>query len=442
MYIKSSIIIFISVFIPNCYAQQIRSLQDCIDYAIANSIQIKRQNNAIKIAKQELNTAKNSILPSIIGHSSQDFSFGRGISAENTYTSTDVRTTTFAIAAEFPIFTGFRISNTVRQKQHLYNASILDLQKTEDALCIDIIRAFQDVLYKKEERIIYYRQFLVDSIQTERIKILVQKGKASKVELVSQISAQTRSKIKYIQANNSLKMSLLTLSQLMELPSPDSLYLSEYYIPIDKIHIDEPETVFESAVTFKADVKAEKQRLYAYERQIKISKSKLYPTLSFTGGIGAKYYVTSSLFNESFGKQLKNNLCKYVMFNLTIPLFNRFETRNSIAKTKIERNNQYLILEESKKSLYKAIQQAHYAALDAQSRYLVCNESSASAKENLKLVLAKYENGLADITDYNEAKNASSEADSKLIQAKFEFIFAVEILKFYKRNKKTIYNEQ
>lgn len=433
---KASFLILchIALFIPDSYAQQIWTLQDCIDYAIAHSLTVKRQNNVVKTTALELNTAKNAFFPTLTGSSYQDFSFGRGLSAENTYTSTDVRTTTFAVVAELPIFTGFRISNTVKLKQHLYNASIMDLQKAEDELQINVIKAYQNVLYKMEEVAITYRQYHIDSLQSERLRTLVAKGKVSKVELARQISAESQSKTKNVQAGNAVKMSLLTLSQLMELPTPEMLHLSLYSISVENTYIEKPETVFENAITSKAEIKAEEHRVKAFERQINISRSSLFPMLSLTGGFGTKCYFVSNSYNETFGRQVRNNISEYVTLNLTIPIFNRFETRNDIRKSKVELYNQHLVLEEKKKDLYKAIQQAYYTALDAQSNYIACKESSKSAEESLRLVIAKYENGLADITEYNEAMNTYSESVSKLTQSKYEFFFAVEILKFYKGN--------
>jgi len=429
--IKTCILLSIIFFVPDTHAQKTWTLQECIDYAINNNIQIKHQHNSVKIATQEFCTAKKSRLPIVSGNVRQDFSFGRGLSAENTYTSTDVRTSTFSLSVEFPIFTGFRISNTVKMQKNLYDASLMDLQKEEDALRIEIIRAYQDVLLKQEQIRISQKQFETDSMQTERIKILVQSGKYSKVEYSRQCSAKSQSKTKWIQDTNAHKLSLLNLSQMMELSSIDGLEIHAKDIDIADVQLSTPDDVFQSAVAINPQLKSAEIRLKAYENQIRIAQSYFYPTLTFAGGIGSNYYNISNSINNSFGFQVKNNLSEYVTFNLSIPILDRQETRSNVRKSKIQRDDQILNVEDNKKKLYKAIQQAYYAAMDAKSRYTAYKESMESTKESLTLVIAKYENGMADITEYNEALRSYSEAESKLIQAKYEFFFATEILKFY-----------
>lgn len=101
----------------------------------------------------------------------------------------------------------------------------------------------------------------------------------------------------------------------------------------------------------------------------------------------------------------------------------------------MERERQYLTLEKKKEELYKAIQQNYYKAINARSDYFASLDTRDSALETFNLVLAKYENGLADITEYNESKNAYYKAECKLIQAKYEMLFSIEILNLYKMYK-------
>ena len=264
-------------------------------------------------------------------------------------------------------------------------------------------------------------------MQTERLTILVQKGKSSKIDLARQVAAKSQSKTKYIQDKNAHLLSLLTLSQLMELPSPEGLLLSVGDIDVEKIQITPPDVIYQSALICNPEILAEEQRLKAYEAQIKIAQGSLYPSLSLAGGVGSRYYHIAKKQNDSFASQLKNNT-----LNLSVPIFNRLDTRANIRKSKIQQNDQSLALEEVKKELYQAIQQAYYTAVDAQSRFIAFKESVASTAESLKLVIKKYELGMADITEYNEAMKAHFEAESKLMQSKDECKYAIEILNFYK----------
>ena len=135
---------------------------------------------------------------------------------------------------------------------------------------------------------------------------------------------------------------------------------------------------------------------------------------------------------ESFASQMKNNFSQYIGLNLNIPIFNRFQTRNSVRSAKIDRENQLLQLENVKKSLYKEIQQVYYNAVAADSKYHSSETAAQSSKDAFTLTQAKYENGKATITEFNEAKNNYLKTESDLVKARYEYLYQTTLLDFYR----------
>ena len=133
-----------------------------------------------------------------------------------------------------------------------------------------------------------------------------------------------------------------------------------------------------------------------------------------------------------FFTQLKNNFSQYIGLNLNIPIFARFQTRNSIRSAKIDRENQLLQLEDVKKTLYKEIQQVYYNAIAADSKYHSSETAAQSSKDAFTLMQAKYENGKATITEFNETKNNYLKAESDLVQARYEYLYQTALLDFYR----------
>ena len=143
----------------------------------------------------------------------------------------------------------------------------------------------------------------------------------------------------------------------------------------------------------------------------------------------------SSHSSDPFADQIKNNFSQYLGLSLSIPIFSGFQTRNQIRSAELSRTNQMLQLENSKKSLYKEIQQAYYNAVAAQEKFRSSLDADASAKESYELVLAKYENGKANITEFNEARDSFLESESNLARARYEFLFSAKLLDFYRGQK-------
>ena len=115
-----------------------------------------------------------------------------------------------------------------------------------------------------------------------------------------------------------------------------------------------------------------------------------------------------------------------------MPIFNRFQTRNNIRNARIEQETQQLQLENTKKTLYKEIQQVYYNALNAQTKEKSSAEAVQSSKDAFQLVQAKYENGKATITEFNESKNNYLKAESDLVQARYENLYQHALLEFYR----------
>ena len=227
-------------------------------------------------------------------------------------------------------------------------------------------------------------------------------------------------------------MALLALSQLLELPSPEDFTVArpntEKFQPIP----NDPNQIYEEALLFKPEVRAEQLRLDASEKSIKVAQAGLYPSLSLNGGLQTNYYKTSGMQQDNFGTQIKNNFSQYIGLNLSIPIFSRFSTRNSVRSARIDRENQKLQLDNVKKTLYKEIQQVYYNAVGAQAKLSSCEAARQSSTDAFVLAQAKYENGKATITEFNEAKNRYLKAESDLVQARYENLYQTTLLDFYR----------
>ena len=193
-----------------------------------------------------------------------------------------------------------------------------------------------------------------------------------------------------------------------------------------------PDQIYAEALGVKPQILSQQLKLKGAEHSIKIAKAGNYPTLSLGGGIGTNYYTTSGFESEKFGKQLENNFSQSLGLNLSIPIFNRFKTRNNIRNAKIDHETQQLRLEDVKKTLYKEIQQVYYNAQNAQSKEKSAYEALLSSKDAFQLMQAKYENGKATITEFNESKNNYLKSESDLVQARYENLYQHALIDFYR----------
>lgn len=412
------------------------TLRQCIDYALENNITVKQQDVTRRQNEVQLSTAKNSRLPDLNASASQNWSFGRGLTSENTYSNRNTSSTSLSLGTTVPLFTGFRIPRTIELNKLNLEAATADLGKARDDISVQVAQAYVQILYNIELRDVAQRQIDIDSMQVERLREMYCTGKASGVEVAQQEATLAQSRLTLTQADNDYRISLLTLAQLLELPSPEGFTIVRP--DIATLTVDEaaalplPDEIFQEAIAFKPEVKAETLRLKSTEMSIKIAKSALWPTLSLSAGLGSNYYKTNGFDTESFGRQMRNNFSQYIGLSLNIPIFNRFETRNSIRSARLDRESQQLRLDDVKKTLYKEIQQAYYNAVAARAQYASSTEATASNKAAFDLMSAKYEYGKANITEFNESKNNWLKAESDLARAKYEYMYDTSLLDFYR----------
>lgn len=419
------------------------SLRECCDYAVANNISIKQQENQRRQQEIQLSTSKNSRLPDLSGSVGQNFSFGRGLTADNTYSNTNTSSTSFSLGTSVPLFTGFQIPNQIKLDQLNLEAATADLEKAKNDIRMQVAQAYVQILYDMEMADVAHRQVEIDSMQVARLQAFVKNGKAAEAELSQQKATLANSHLTATQADNNTRLALLTLTQLLELPSPDGFTIVRPNLDnpdnLDNLDVlgnpsslPTPDQIYAEALGIKPEIAAQMLRLKGTEHSIKIAQAGNYPTLSLSGGMGTNYYTTSGFKSDGFGSQLKNNFSQYIGLNLNVPIFNRFQTRNSIRNARIAQENQQLALENTKKTLYQDIQKVYYNALNAQAKEKASRQAVSTANDAFHLTQAKYENGKATITEFNEAKNNYLKAESDLVQARYENIYQQALIAFYR----------
>ncbi len=416
-------------------AEQGWTLDQCIDYAIQNNIQVRQSDIAAQTREVDLNSARSNRLPDLSASASQNWSFGRSLTIDNTYANTNTASTSFSIGTGVTLFAGGRISGNIENAKLGLEAAKSDLERMKDDVRVQVAESFIQIVYNQSILEVALNQVAIDSMQVERLTALAAIGKASSAEVASQKATLAQSRLAVTQAQNNLSMSKLTLTQLLELPTPDGFEIiqpgaddMEFSMP------DSPEDIYAQALDIKPAIKSEEIRLQQANNSIDIAKGSYYPTLSLNAGAGTGYYTSSNRTADGFGSQLKNNFGPQVGLSLNIPIFSRNSNRNSVRTAQLNQMNQEMQLDNVKKQLYKEIQQAYYNAVASKSRYESSQEVETSAQESFELVQAKYEGGKASITEFNESKNRLVTAQADVIKYRYEYLFNTALLEFYRNS--------
>lgn len=414
------------------YSQEKKwTLSECIDYAVTHNIEIKQSDNQIQNLKVEKNTLRNSFLPNLNAGASQNFTFGRSLNQNNTYEDSNIQNSSFSVTTEIPIFAGFKRTASIAQNRFDLLAAEANRELIENNLSLNVAGAYFQILLNKEIYRIALEQIQLTKEQEACTQLLIENGKAAESQLYDVRAQLADDELTATEAKNSLRLAFLELAQLMELKGHERFDIDSLGREISVPDMLSPVNIYQYAVTCMPQIRQAYYTLQSKTKGIRIAKSRYYPTLSFAAGINTNYYDNGSGLGETFRRQLNNNMQKSLCFTISIPLFDRFSTRNQVRTARIDEDNARLSLENEKKQLYKNIEQAYTDAISAFEKYRSTTKAVAANQEAHRYAMEKYAAGKSTVFEYNEVKMKLANALSQQSQAKYTYLLKDRVLTFY-----------
>lgn len=414
------------------YSQEKKwTLSECIDYAVTHNIEVKQSDNQIQNLKVEKNTLRNSFLPNLNAGASQNFTFGRSLNQNNTYEDSNIQNSSFSVTTEIPIFAGFKRTASIAQNRFDLLAAEANRTLIENNLSLNVAGAYFQILLNKEIYHIALEQIQLTKEQEACTQLLIENGKAAESQLYDVRAQLADDELTATEAKNSLRLAFLELAQLMELKGHERFDIDSLGREISVPDMLSPVNIYQYAVTCMPQIRQAYYTLQSKTKGIRIAKSGYYPTLSFAAGINTNYYDNGSGLGETFRRQLNNNMQKSLCFTISIPLFDRFSTRNQVRTARIDEDNARLSLENEKKQLYKNIEQAYTDAISAFEKYRSTTKAVAANQEAHRYAMKKYAAGKSTVFEYNEVKMKLANALSQQSQAKYTYLLKDRVLTFY-----------
>ncbi len=416
--------------------QNVWSLQKCIDYALENNIQIKQQELNTNYFENQVTQAKSNRLPNLNAQIGNDNSFGRSLTYDNTYRNVNSSSITGGISTSFTVFDGFSLNNNIVKQQLDLQATLKDLQKAKDDIMLSIARSYLEILFAEEVVLIDEAQIEVTKQQISRTQQLVDAGSLAKGSLLEIQAQLAREELQLVNDKNMVQMAYLTLYQFLELPIAESFKIEKPVLPEIKANFSMANSidVFNNAMNARPEIQAAQLRVKSAEMDLEIAKGSRYPNLSFSANYFNLYnnkYSDIAGNDISFGDQLKNNRRSALGLTLGIPIFNRFQVKNSIANATLQISDYQYRLQSASNVLRKDIELSYTNALAALNRFISTQKAVISMEEAFRYVEEKFNVGMVNSVDYNLQKNQLTSAKSQLLQAKYEYIFRTKILDFY-----------
>ena len=407
------------------------SLDSCVSYAISHNINVQSRLLQEENGRLGVTEAKDRFLPNINGYGSQSFSFGRGLTAENTYANRN--TSSFSVGANLslPIFQGLAGVRRLDYAKASFKALLEQTEAAKDDVTLNVITQYLQALYAGELLQVARERLKISTSELQRRQTLLEAGKIPELDIYEARSQVSQDELNLVNCTNDSIIALLDLAQLLNLPDADGFAIEP--LADSDMPLLSPEEVWANASERNHSLRAGRLEAEAADKNVSLAKTGYIPTISFSAGLGTNYYRTSGFTNENFSQQMRHNFAKQLGFSISIPIFDAFSTRNSVRRAHVQAHSTRLQLDDSRQRLYKAIVQAYTQAKAAHTKRdaaEVAVESSRAAFEAMKV---KFDNGRATPTEYEKTRSDYTNALAEAVQAKYEAILRARILLFYNK---------
>lgn len=434
---KIAIILLSLAYAWGAYGQKKWTLRECIDYALENNLEIEQQRLSVEGSEIDLNTSRNSRLPDLSASAGQWFGFGRSPSlATGIYENASSSGTSYSLSAGMTIFQGGRINNEIKGGRLNLEAAREGLGRAMDDLSLNVALRYMDVLFKKEVVSLADDKVSLTAQQLARTEVMVEEQSVPRSQLYDMQAQLANDELAAVNARNELAASLLDLAQTLNLSGTDGFEIVD---PDDSFtgvgeDIRTPEEIFETATAIKPRVREAELRLRASETGVKAAQAARWPsvTLGASHDNGFNHSLDGGFSNPAIKTQLKNNRRQSVGLSVNIPLFGRNQTRNAIRTARLSAEGRRVELEQVKSALFKEIEQAYQGAVSARARYAATEKARNAAAEAYRHAAARYDEAMSTAFELNESLNKLIASRSELLQAKYEFLFRMKILDFYR----------
>ncbi|MCF6347635.1 MAG: TolC family protein [Flavobacteriaceae bacterium] len=438
---RLSILITFFVIITSFAQDKKWTLKECVDHALEHNLSVKRAGYTAELRKEDITTAKGNFLPGASASASQNFNFGSFFDpSSNSRVSRDNRSNNFSLNASVTLFNGFSNKNSLLQSKTSYEASKLDLEKMKNDISLNIVNSYLNVLFNKENLKIAQAQVVISKQQFERTEELVDAGVQPKGNLLEVEATKVNDENSVVTAENNLALSLLDLSQLLQIPN-QGFDVEEIPVNINSVALlyNNTAEIFSKAVENQPEIKSAELALQNSETGIKIAKANYLPTLSLNAGMNTVYShrqgfkddVNSPIFQFPFFDQLDNNFGQFYGFNLNVPIFNRGQVKANVNRAKINQEISQVNLDDTKRALREAVERAYINAKATLKEYEAAEKSVKAQEQSFTFAQERYSLGATNSFDFEQVRNRLVNAQSSLIRAKYNFVFRTKLLEFY-----------
>ena len=402
------------------------TLQECLDYAYQNNIQVRQSRNNQLSGIEDTKQAKAALFPSLVASTTQSYTNypSSEVTDNNSYTGT------YGITAGMTIFEGGKLRTEVKRQKVQNQMDALSVEESVNDIRIAIVQAYMQCLYAADAVRITRSTAEASKAQRDRAEEMLRTGSISRVDFAQLQSQYSSDEYQIVVAGSTLDNYKLQLKQLLELDIMEEMNPAVPGVKEENVlkALPPKNEVYETALKVMPQIRRGELGIEAAKLEEKSARAGFFPSISLSASVG-----TGHMSNNDFesGSQIWNRFNENVGLTLNIPIFSNRKNRTAVNKAKIALNDSYLEWTSLQKELLRNVESAYLDAVSAQAQYLSAREKEKYARESYELTSEQFRVGVKNTVELITAQNEYSAAQQQVLQAKYLTLLSIELLNIY-----------
>lgn len=415
------------------------TLKDCIDYALANNISLRKTKLQEYSALEDVKQSQSALLPSLSFSTSQNGTYrpwpeaGKA-TVDNGYVQSSIDNIyysgSYSVNGNWTVWNGGRNTNTVKLNKLAAEQARLDSAETANSIQEQIAQLYVQILYSNDAINVCKESLETSKINENRGKDMFEVGKISKADLAQLTAQRAQDEFNVIEAESNMRNYKRQLKQLLQITDDEEFDIAIPQTTDEMALCEIPalNEVYAATLNIRPEIKNAKLGIESSDLSIKIAKAQKLPTIDLNAGVSTN---TTTMSDNKWGQQLKNNVNVGAGFTVSIPLFDNRSSKTAVNKAKIQRENYILELRDKQTTLYSTVENYWLQAVINQNKFKAAKVSTESAKASYELLSEQFALGLKNIVELMTGKNNLLTAQQNELQSKYLAILNIDMLKFY-----------
>lgn len=415
------------------------TLKDCIDYALANNISLRKTKLQEYSALEDVKQSQSALLPSLSFSTSQNGTYrpwpeaGKA-TVDNGYVQSSIDkiyySGSYSVNGNWTVWNGGRNTNTVKLNKLAAEQARLDSAETANSIQEQIAQLYVQILYSNDAINVCKESLETSKINENRGKDMFEVGKISKADLTQLTAQRAQDEFNVIEAESNMRNYKRQLKQLLQITDDEEFDIAIPQTTDEMALCEIPalNEVYAATLNIRPEIKNAKLGIESSDLSIKIAKAQKLPTIDLNAGVSTN---TTTMSDNKWGQQLKNNVNVGAGFTVSIPLFDNRSSKTAVNKAKIQRENYILELRDKQTTLYSTVENYWLQAVINQNKFKAAKVSTESAKASYELLSEQFALGLKNIVELMTGKNNLLTAQQNELQSKYLAILNIDMLKFY-----------